>query len=164
MSTDKVSTTKNLRDVFPKQVPTDIVNCVNEFLHSEIREEAGKLYENLIGSIINPAYVPKETFVERMTVLFVKHVCVSFKDFLERHMKIIKRSGPDDIEEIFEPLEYDLMPTNSETTWDDKHGTTVVWKHVTNFVWNILMIFGQKEGYFEDDGLSDYLESLTEEE
>jgi hypothetical protein len=140
-------TRKNLRTVIPKQVPTDIVNCVGNYLYPEIQTEAEKLYDVLVHKIINPVYVPKEIFVERMIHLFVEHIGYSYTDFRQKFHDILddtEAAKQYAVQKIIDPFYMDLNPCGV-AGWSE--GTsTFIFEEILKFFDSTVKQLGINEG------------------
>jgi hypothetical protein len=151
---EKIITVKDMRKIIPLEVPTDIVTCIEPYLYSEIKYEAGKLYDDLIGRIINPYYVSKKKFIRRMVELFIDVYGSSFKDFLDKYSGASKENkifeqGSDIVNKLSSKLTGDLHPTNDDDNiWGFGFAYDIVQEQLSYFTWGTLETFGEHEEYF----------------
>jgi hypothetical protein len=151
-TTKELITAKNLRTVIPKSVPTDIVNCVGNYLYVEIQTEAEKLYDVLVHKIINPAYVPKEIFVERMTCLFVEHIGCSYEEFYNKFHDMLgdtEAAEKNAVQKIIYPFYMDLCQCGT-AGWSE--GTSaLVFGEILKFFEAAVKRLGVNEGVIFKD-------------
>jgi hypothetical protein len=162
----KPTTEKELRKVIPKEVPTDIVDLVGEYLYKDIKKEAERLYDNVIVNLINPIFVPKKFFIDKIVEVFLEKYGSTFEEYLVKHEDDLKYYGYD---ALFEGSSYfDIIePPNGEISmvW----GPVIVDSLVdtsTSLVKNLLEKMAKREGFIGKRGkpktLEDYLNSLKE--
>jgi hypothetical protein len=155
----KTVTPKNLRSVFPKQVPKDIVTLVDECMFNGIREAIRKTIYKHITLVISPEFIPEEYFLEKVTQGFVEKIGNCFKEFLENYESVIKNKGSDVIYDICDVVLLSFC-LNIDYEYLFKDLT-----HISNvFIQIILTRMGKGEGYFDKEGdtgiLFTYLDSL----
>jgi hypothetical protein len=157
-------------------VPTDNLKMD---LHNIIRKGAEKLYDDVIMLIINPVFVPRDFFVERMFNAFIKHVGESFEDFIKKYKLEIYEEGVDVLATIEGLINEDINPAyTGETVWC-KHGCKKYDMGISHFIWRTLANLGFREGFLimndqdfylkmdpEDTGgiLCNYIEGLQNKE
>lgn len=146
--TDGITKAKHLRTCIPKGIPTDIVNCIGQFVHGEIRQGAQRLYDVLIHDLLDPKLRGKSSLiVEYLTEMFVDIYGPDFKSFLSKHDRTIKHCGFDVIYEFREPFLLYLCP--KEDRWSSAvYG--VASEPMNHFVYYTLEKMGRQEGFFKD--------------
>lgn len=157
---------KHVRASIPEPVPTDITNLVGKFLHSDIRQAAERLYDNVIPILTNPVLVDKKHFVNTMTDMFVDTIGPDFQTFLTNYRNQIKAKGVEEVDEIFHTIESIFVPTKKikgENIWRDYGYNDYLEDFIHNFTFKTLQTMGQREGFFEGS-MYDYFDSLVDEE
>lgn len=147
---------KDLRGVIPKEVPTDIVNLISDYLHEDVREAAHKLYEKMIPTLFLPGFVDEETFVEAVTDKFIKRYGSNFKSFMKKYKKDIEKYGEESFGEIVDELDADMFPKE-----EHRYGDAELSFMLIDFVTNLLRQMAIKEKYIKkDDNIYVFMESL----
>jgi len=168
-SSKKVTTSKDLRNVIPKVVPTDIVNLTKNYLYPEWREAAKYIYDNALDKIINPKLVDEEFFIENLTELLIKTYGKTFKDFMKKFGKTIKENGSDADVDIHANLFKLVTPPAEKNVWVETFWDTNISSELMDAVVNALALMSEREGYFKIgkkkpyNALSDYYVELMEE-
>jgi hypothetical protein len=148
---------KDVREVIPPVVPTDISNLITDYVCPEIKNAAEKLYDEVVYEIINLEFCPKEFFVEKMVKKFIENVGSSFQDFLKKNDKLLKDQGFEAINIISDEISGTFLPKRIL----NMHDTFDVTYPFHEFVYKTLEKLGKKEGYVgEDDSLDEYTDSL----
>lgn len=154
---------KHLRDAIPTEsLVTDITTYLGNFLYSDIRQAAAKLYNDAVPLMINPQLVSEEYFVNFMTNLFVDTFGYNFETFLKKHHDDLSKFGYDSIDTLLGPIYNSFDPTktvNGENMWG-KYAPGMLNAPVSEFVYGTLEKMGHDEKIFKGD-LYDYLESLS---
>lgn len=158
-SPSKFIKSRHVRESIPKAVPTDITTLVSTFLHNEIKQAAGKLYDDLIPMITNPKLVNKEQFINVMTDTFVETLGPDFKSFIAKYHQEFEKHGFDAIYDIWEPIVDSFRPTRSDDTLWAQFPDRTLNLAFKDFVINTLELMGQREGFFESD-IMEYLDPL----
>jgi hypothetical protein len=156
----KSVTPSELKDLFPKQVPKDIINLIDEIIFGHIREAAKSiLYAHIVG-IINSDLIPEKYFVEKITEGFVEKNGNCFKEFLEKYDVEIKlEDGGRNI--LYNVHESIMLLICSKNVYDNS------FKGLSNevdiFIHTVLIKMGNDENYLLKKYyfvLENYLDSL----
>jgi hypothetical protein len=141
---------KDVREVIPMGVPTDIATLVSSYIHPEIKTIAEKYYNKFLDDVGGEDLLPKDIFLDKIVTCFIMLVGSSFEDFLKGHKTLLIDSGIGCVHflanAIFENLQlskiYEIFP-------------------FIEFVYDSLEILGKKENYIKDGvDLESYTESL----
>jgi hypothetical protein len=148
---DNLITSKNLKTFFLSSFPKDIVNIIDNFLFEIIREEAKKLYDEVVDWMISPVLVPEEYFIKKFVPYFVKNVGWSFEDFL----RICNDGHGHSIEYMLGiaigRIEYFIFPTDALSDQDEAD----VEHYVSIFTKNVLNRMAYNEGYLKNNTIED---------
>jgi hypothetical protein len=156
-------TPSNLRSLFPRQIPKDIVNLVDEYMFNDIREAVKNLIYSRVSSAIKSELMTEKLFIERVTERFVKKVGNCFKEFIEKYQSVIMDDGSDVLHDdllhdVHEIIWFVLYP---ESDYAYSFGGLIPIANVFNQ--KVLTKMGGDEGYFsggDTRALFEYLNTL----
>jgi hypothetical protein len=116
--------------------------------------------------LINPRYISRDYFIERMTNLFLTTFGSSFKDFLQKNSGKIKKYGYYTIDDLSLPIVEDFEPKDTNSIWS-KYSSEAIELPKLDFINGTLELFADREGYIKmtednkNEGLLElYLNSL----